>query len=123
MKRRLFFPATLALVISFSVSAYATDIEEGQSIFNGSAGCSVCHKANDDKLVGPGLAGNAKLHTDAWLMKWLADPQKTWAENDPETKAMKKRLGKLDAEKTAMKRRKFLSQDEIKLVIAYLKTL
>jgi len=98
---------------------------DGRSVFFNRArgGCSVCHKINDKKLVGPGLAGTSRLHTDEWLRKWLKDPRKVWEENDPETQAMKKRLGREKRKKSAMKLTRSLSDSDIEALIEYLKTL
>jgi len=115
------FAATVIMV--FSPLAWAGDIEYGKEVFNGSAGCHSCHKTTGQKSVGPGLAGNAKLHTDEWQAKWLGDPQKTWEENDAETQDLKKRTGKSGEAKTAMKKRKNLSDEDLKALIAYLKSL
>lgn len=109
--------------VAVPFAAAAEDVENGKAIYSGGAQCAVCHKITAEKQVGPGLAGNAALHTDAWLKKWIADPQKTWEENDAETLEMKKRLKKEKTPATAMKRRKLLSDADICDLVAYLKTL
>lgn len=97
----------------------------GKTIFNTRTmgGCAVCHKTTSKKLVGPGLAGVSKLHTEPWMRRWLKNPQKVWEENDPETAAMKKRLGKENRSKTAMKMVKQLSDPDIEELIKYMKSL
>lgn len=122
---KISIPALALSAMFFFTPSYAVagEVEEGKELFDGPAGCAMCHRDGSKKFVGPGLAGTAKLHSDEWLARWLANPQKTWDENDPETQAMKKRLGKQNEPRTAMKRKKFLSEEEVRQVVAYLKTL
>lgn len=35
--------------------------------------CMSCHKATDEKLVGPGWAGVTKRHTPAWIMNFITN--------------------------------------------------
>ena len=114
--------AAFALTFGFSSSAFAGDAAKGQSLFGGAGKCKTCHKIDDKKLVGPGLAGTKDKHKAEWLKKWVADPQGTWTANDPETAELKKRVNKESKPKTAMAPGK-LTDAEIDDVIAYLLTL
>lgn len=104
------------------VTGYAPD---GKYIFNNAAkgNCISCHRVTAEKYVGPGLAGSGALHTRAWLDTWLTDPQKTWEENDPETREMRKRLGAESRKYTAMKVIRPLEDAERAALIDYLITL
>ncbi len=35
--------------------------------------CMSCHKASDERLVGPGWAGVTKRHTPAWIMNFMTN--------------------------------------------------
>ena len=120
---RVVVVSALFAFILISPVSWADDIEDGKNIFNGPAGCQSCHKITDKKSVGTGLAGNAGIHTDAWLLKWLNDPQTTWEENDRETQDLRKRVGKPNEPRTAMKKRKILAEGDLRALIAYLKSL
>ena len=120
--------ATFVFTLVFASTALAAgDAEKGKAVFNDKklGQCSVCHNITAKKKVGPGLAGTKDKHTDAWLKKYLKDPQKVWVENDDETKEMKTRLKKTKKKKTAMKlkyKKKF-TDENLDDLIAYLKTL
>ena len=111
-----------ALVMGISAVAMAGDAEKGKSVFNGAGKCKACHKTDDKKLVGPGLAGVSKLYDDAWLKGWILDPQGVWAAGDPKVEDMKKRLNKTGKPKTAMAPGK-ISPEDADDIVAYLKTL
>ena len=82
--------------------------------------CKTCHKLTEKKKVGPGLKGVTKRRSEAWLVKWLSDPQKTWKENDKETQDLKKwKKGRDKKPKTAMKIK--LTSEQVADVIAFLK--
>jgi cytochrome c1 len=36
--------------------------------------CTSCHKATDERLVGPGWAGVTKRQTPAWIMNFISNP-------------------------------------------------
>jgi cytochrome c2 len=86
-------------------------------------GCDVCHRISEKKFVGPGLAGISKRVSGNWLKKWLKNPKEVWKENDPETAAMKKRLGEESKSKPGMRLIRPLTNEEIDALVKYLSTL
>jgi len=86
-------------------------------------GCDVCHRISEKKFVGPGLAGISKRFSRNWLKKWLKNPKEVWKENDPETAAMKKRLGEESKSKPGMRLIRSLTNEEIDALVEYLSTL
>ncbi len=86
-------------------------------------GCDVCHRISEKKFVGPGLAGISQRASRNWLKKWLKDPQKVWKENEPETAAMKKRIGEESKSKPGMRLIRPLRDEEIDALVEYLSTL
>lgn len=96
---------------------------DGKSLFYNFGGCSNCHRVNNEKLVGPGLAGTSKIHSEAWLGKWLSSPEKTWEENDAETQEMRTRLGEEKKSKPGMKLAREFEKGDVDALVGYLKTL
>jgi mono/diheme cytochrome c family protein len=59
--------------------------ENGKAIFD--TKCIACHKATDEKLIGPGLKGVTAKRTEEWIVKMVKDPADMIA-NDPEAKKL-----------------------------------
>ncbi len=114
--------AAFAIVFCVSTSAFAADPESGTAIFNGKGKCKTCHKNDEKKLVGPGLAGVKTRHPEAWMKKWITNPQEVWAADDADVQELKKRVNKVGKPKTAMAPGK-LTEGEIDDVIAFITTL
>jgi cytochrome c2 len=116
------FAIAVAMVFAFCLAGKASaagDAAKGGENW-GSKKCKNCHNLDEKKKVGPGLGGVTKRRSEAWMKKWLADPDKTWEENDAETAAMKKEVGSENAKKTKMKISK-LTEAEIDDLLAYVK--
>jgi len=65
--------------------------------------------------------GVTKKRSEAWLVKWLKDPQGTWEENDAETQEMRKwKKRAIKAKRTKMKIKK-LSDEQVADLVAFLK--
>jgi nitrite reductase (NO-forming) len=56
--------------------------------------CLACHSVGQGKKLGPDLAGVTKRRTDAWLARWLKEPEKMLA-SDAAAKAMLKEYNNL----------------------------
>ncbi|VAX17313.1 hypothetical protein MNBD_NITROSPINAE03-863 [hydrothermal vent metagenome] len=132
MKKYLGGILALVMTIAFAFASIASagDAANGEKLFNNKKKkCKTCHKITEKKKIGPGLKDVGKRHTDEWLAKWLANPQKVWEANDKETVELKKwpeRYGKKSREgkkKTKMKLKPPLSEAEVADLVAYLKTL
>lgn len=95
--------------------------DAGMLVFHGQGKCKLCHNLTDKKKVGPGLKGVTERHSERWLKLWLADPQKMWEGDDPETVQLKKwNPARTKKPKTAMKINK-LKDKEITDIIAFFK--
>jgi len=87
---------------------------DGGAIFK--ANCTSCHVVGDNKVVGPGLKNVHQRRSEEWLVKWIKN-----------SSALIK-SGDADAVKVFEENNKIampafnLSDDEIKSVIAYIKT-
>lgn len=110
-------------VFGFASGAYAGgDPIIGEKIYNSKkAKCKVCHALTAKKKIGPGLASVTNRRSEAWLVKWMHDPQRVWKENDKETREMRKwKKGRGKAKMTTMKMPK-LTESEVADLIAFLK--
>ncbi len=100
----------------------SADALQGEALFHGAIKCKNCHKTSAKKKLGPGLAGVTKRAPEDWLMKWLKDPQGTWAANEGYTKTLKAKLKRESKPKTRHKTKK-LTDPQIADLVDYLKTL
>src|SRR5690606_27777134 len=112
---RIAKPISVALVLLFAVSSLqAQDAKEGETLFK--ANCSTCHKVFG-KFLGPELAGVNERRDEAWLLKWIHNAPAMIASGDPIAK-------ELDAQfpSSAMTAFPQLSEDQIKNILAYIKS-
>jgi mono/diheme cytochrome c family protein len=77
--------------------------------------CASCHKIHED-LVGPALKGIEQRRDEAWLLKWIRNPQAVIASGDPYAVKLYEKWNK--AQMTAYAS---WSDAEIKSVLAYIK--
>ncbi|SFB82850.1 Cytochrome c, mono-and diheme variants [Parapedobacter composti] len=112
---RIAKPISVALVLLFVASSLqAQDAKEGESIFR--SNCSSCHRVFG-KFLGPELAGINERREEAWLLKWIHNAPAMIAAGDPIAK-------ELDAQypNATMSAFPQLSEDQIKSVLAYIKS-
>jgi protein SCO1/2 len=57
--------------------------------------CTSCHALGSEGLLGPDLAGVTEKRDPAWLARWLKEPDRMLAENDPIAIELVARYGKL----------------------------
>jgi nitrite reductase (NO-forming) len=70
-------------------SAVPSDPEAVQGKLNFESKCLACHSLGEGKKLGPDLAGVTRRRTDAWLARWLKEPEKM-LETDADAKALLK---------------------------------
>lgn len=101
-----------AILVSFPFAkSYA---EDGSDMFR--ANCGACHTVGKGKLVGPDLKGVETRHTEAWILKWVKGSQAMVQAGD-------KDAVKLFADNNSITMPdQPLNDDEIKSVLAYIKT-
>ena len=56
--------------------------------------CLACHSVGQGKKLGPDLAGVTKRRSEAWLARWLKEPEKM-LQSDPDAKAMLKEFNNI----------------------------
>ncbi|HJM82405.1 MAG TPA: cytochrome c [Nitrospinota bacterium] len=124
MKKYVWEIVALGIVVIVAVSGStvaASDVNNGKRLWK-KAKCNTCHYYNKKKKkVGPTVMGVTKKRSEAWLVKWLKDPQGTWEENDAETQEMRKwKKRAIKAKRTKMKIKK-LSDEQVADLVAFLK--
>jgi len=63
----------------------ASLVAEGKAIFESK--CTPCHQLNDQKLVGPGLAGVTERRKPEWIMNMILNPE-VMTKEDPTAKKL-----------------------------------
>jgi nitrite reductase (NO-forming) len=58
-----------------------------QGKLNFESKCLACHSVGEGKKLGPDVAGVTRRRTDAWLTRWLKEPEKM-LETDADAKAL-----------------------------------
>ncbi len=108
--------ATLLIVVAFTTPAKAQDIAAGEKLFT--ENCLSCH-ALDKKVVGPALAGVHERpgRSEEWLIKWIKNAPKMIADGDPLAVKLYE-----DNNQQNMTVFENLQDDEIKNILAYIKT-
>jgi nitrite reductase (NO-forming) len=74
--------------------------------------CFACHSMGEGRKLGPDIAGVTKRRTDAWLARWLKEPERM-LQSDPDAQAMLKEYNNLPMPNQS------LSDAEIKQYLKY----
>ena len=104
-------------VFMFFAFSFGLKAQDGAKIFK--QNCAVCHTLTDQKLTGPGLAGVADRcpkPADQWLFKWIQNNNNLISSGDAYAKKLVADNGGVDA----MSEFEFLSEAEIKALVAYI---
>lgn len=105
---------TLFLLFAFLFSNYFSSAQtSGEDIFK--QNCVVCHRTDDQKMVGPGLKGINEKRSEEWLISWVRNSQNLIDSGDPDAIAIYEEYNK-----TLMLPYEMYSDDEIKSVLAYI---
>lgn len=102
---------SLSLVLS-SLMLQAQDPSNGKALFE--QHCTSCH-AIDQKLIGPALKNAHTKYDEAWLISWIKNSADMIAKGDPKAVKIYEEYNKL-----AMNSFDYLSNNEIKDIIAYI---
>ena len=105
---------TIFLLVAFLFSFYFSNAQtSGEDIFK--QNCAVCHRTDDQKMVGPGLKGINEKRSEEWLISWIKNSQKLINSGDKDAVAIFEEYNK-----TLMLPYEMYSDDEIKSVLAYI---
>jgi mono/diheme cytochrome c family protein len=102
------------LMLSIALQAISLGQSDGKTLFK--QNCAACHTATSQKLVGPGLQGINEKRKEDWLLKWIKDSQAFIKSGDPEAKAVFEKYDKQVMNPFN------LNDDEIRSILAYIKT-
>lgn len=94
-------------------TASAADLEKAKQLYN--TNCAVCHKLNNEVLIGPGLAGINQKHPQEYLIKWIKNSQKVIESGDKYAVELFNKYNKVP-----MPAYENFSDDEIKAILAYI---
>ncbi|WP_266362260.1 c-type cytochrome [Tellurirhabdus rosea] len=95
-----------------SAAGAGGDVAKGQELFTNQ--CQQCHAVTDEVVVGPGLKGISQRRDEAWLIKWIKNPQAVISSGDPYAVALYNKFAP-----TVMQSFPGLSDDDIRGIIAY----
>lgn len=99
-----------SLILLSSFGAFAQD---GEKLFK--QNCSSCHRIDDQKVVGPGLAGiEDRAPSREWIVKWVQDPDGMVASGDEYANSIK------DYSPTAMTAFGYLEEAQIFAILDYI---
>lgn len=101
-----------ALTLLSAITVFAQD---GEKLFK--QNCASCHVITDKTVVGPGLAGMFdRVPSEEWAVKWIKNSSALIAAGDPYAVKVFNQFNK-----SPMSAFEFLSDDEIKAILAYVK--
>lgn len=107
--------ATGAPADNATASAGGGDAAKGKEIFN--AQCAQCHAVTEEQIVGPGLKGILQRRDEAWLIKWIKNPQAVISSGDAYAVALYNQYAP-----TVMQSFPNLSDDDIRGILAYVES-
>lgn len=74
-------PAPVNARESYAAAGEVADTSQGAYLFR--TRCRSCHTLGEGDRLGPDLAGVTRTRSQAWLQRWLREPDRMIAENDP----------------------------------------
>lgn len=95
------------------LASYGAFAQDGEKLFK--QNCSSCHRIDDQKVVGPGLAGiEDRAPSREWIIKWVKDPDGMIASGDEYANQIK------DYSPTAMTAFGYLEDAQIIAILDYI---
>lgn len=98
---------------SYSVAGRVTDTSNGAYLYR--TRCRSCHTIGEGDRLGPDLAGVVSSRPQAWLERWIREPDVMIAEGDPTARAMLPRYRNLPMPNLG------LSRADVAAVVTYLR--
>jgi mono/diheme cytochrome c family protein len=88
--------------------------QDGQALYQEK--CAACHSIGGGDILGPDLKGVVAKRDRPWLERWLKEPDKVVAENDPLATELLKQYNNMPMPNMG------LTDADVKAIIAYLET-
>ncbi|MFN5325389.1 MAG: c-type cytochrome, partial [Bacteroidota bacterium] len=101
-----------SLVFNSTSASFAQP--DGEGLFK--AQCAQCHSTGDDRVLGPGLKDIDKRRTESWLIPWIKNSQAVIKSGDAYAVKIYNEYNQTAMPSFA------LTDDEIKAILAYVKT-
>lgn len=98
---------------SYAVAGRVTDTSNGAYLYR--TRCRSCHTIGEGDRLGPDLAGVTASRPQAWLARWIREPDVMLAEGDPTATAMLPRYRNLPMPNLG------LGHDEVDSILTYLR--
>ncbi|MGB0916975.1 MAG: c-type cytochrome [Flavobacteriales bacterium] len=96
------------------LSVFGANAQDGEKLFK--QNCATCHRIDDKKMVGPGLAGIEDRAPDReWIIKWVKGPAALIASGDEYANSIK------DADPSMMTDFGYLEDEQILAILDYVK--
>jgi len=95
-----------------STAASGTSLNVGEYLF--ASHCAACHTIGNGEKVGPDLAHAISSRDRAWLMRYIAAPDKLLEQRDPQAIALSRKYGKKTMPNL------HLANDDISAIVDYL---
>jgi protein SCO1 len=105
-------PRSHATVKSYADAPRRPRPSAGEDLFRQK--CAACHSLGRGDLLGPDLADVTRRRDRAWLARWLANPERLVAEQDPLALELARRSGKVTMPNLG------LTRAEVEALIAYM---
>ncbi|MGV3557553.1 c-type cytochrome [Larkinella arboricola] len=100
------------IILLGSYRSQAQDAAKGKELY--STLCQQCHAVTDEKVIGPGLKGINQRRDEAWLIKWIKNPQAMISSGDAYATALYAKY-----QPVVMQSFPDLSDDDIKNILAH----
>ena len=96
------------------LSVFGAQAQDGEKLFK--RNCATCHRIDDKKMVGPGLAGiEERAPSVEWIIKWVKGPAAMIASGDEYANSIK------DVDPSMMTDFGYLEDEQILAILDYVK--
>lgn len=96
------------------LSVFGAQAQDGEKLFK--QNCATCHRIDDKKMVGPGLAGiEERAPSVEWIIKWVKGPAAMIASGDEYANSIK------DVDPSMMTDFGYLEDEQILAILDYVK--
>lgn len=100
------------LLLVLPLAAQQSEVQAGRAVFE--VKCAACHSLDTTRLAGPGLRDVTARRERAWLVRWIAAPDRVLAAGDPIARQLLQEYNQLPMPNLA------LTEREAASVVAFL---
>jgi mono/diheme cytochrome c family protein len=110
----VFLPVSPLMIGLLYQSAFSADASKGEQLYQQKI-CGSCHTIGGGRLVGPDLKGVTAKRERSWLIRWIMEPDKMLAEEDPQAKQIAQEYNNLPMPPSGA------TKAEVEDILAYIK--